>query len=41
MIPLYENEMEFKLSNNIDVLFENMPENIAVVDINRPNMFNE
>ena len=41
MIPLYENEMEFKLANNIDVLFDNITENIAVVDINRPNMFNE
>jgi hypothetical protein len=38
LIPLYEEEMNFKLQNNAQALFGKMTgEMMAVLDINRPN----
>ena len=40
MIPLYENEMQFKIENDAESLIECMPEDTGViVDINRPSAF--
>jgi len=40
MIPLYEDEMQFKIENNAEALLEQMPDSASVVvDIDRPSAF--
>lgn len=37
LIPLYEEEMNFKLANTAETLLDKMNDNVLVVDIDRPN----